>query len=744
MPKTDRPTTISVELVLSRLAPVKRRRDGGWSAKCPAHDGTGDHSLSVHEGRLKPVLLKCWAGCTYDAIVRALGLGTVAVPPTRAQPSPRQRTAGRTRPITLTALAQDKALPIPFLIALGVHDLPQRGVGIPYYDETRTPQHVKRRTALRATEGSYWPAGQPLMPYGLEDLAHAREVGSLVIPEGESDRWTLVYHGFPCLAIPGAAAVGCLTAAHVQGISRVYLIREPDAGGAQFVPGMINQLHALGWRGELRVVALTGAKDPNDLHRQNPKGFKAAFQTALDQATPEPSEPSPVAVDASRNGYYSGALDVETELANETAALQAEPPSDHYPCPDALWIGIYQQVAERLGKRSWEIWVGTTAALGAIAARQIDVKYHGALYGMVYLLLVKPTGLGKSECTNTCRGLLPHDYTVRDAVQSGPALAPILAEITRDTKDRVVQVHPRPAILVIEEWTALLHSAGIANSTLVDTINLLFHRRFPWNVSRSDRAGAGGDLVIKQPTLSICATTTVSLLTHSVNEGMIRSGFLNRHLVLPGTNDGWRFYHQEAAGIDFDHLAGLLDPLRHHDWPRQGSVWESYTTEARTRLVSWGEAILEPLMQSGSLDAEALKRLHVYAHIISLLYAWSARSPYIELAHVEAAIAVITISKAFLESLLNAPDDAQPPPIKRYEIALERKILALVQAEPGMIRREVVRKLAGRSAKSADINLLISQLVDLGRLQETRGESTGGRPPIYLSVVQKNLAKSTG
>jgi Protein of unknown function (DUF3987) len=386
-------------------------------------------------------------------------------------------------------------------------------------------------------------------------------------------------------------------------------------------------------------------------------------------------------------------------------------------CPDVLWRGRFADVAEALGKRSWEVWAGTFAALAAVAHRQVHLRYHGPLYGMAYVLLVKPTGLGKSECTHTCRALLPADYVIRDAVQSGPGLAPILAEIDRDKYGRARQVWPRPAILLIEEWTALLKNMGIQNSTLMDALNALFQRASAWNVSRSDRPGAGGDLVIPEPALSICATTTTSLLTQHVGEGLIRSGFLNRYLVLPGSGAPWRFYLPDAAGLDYDALAGRLDDLCNRRWVG-GNLWEAYTPEARARMVTWGEETLEPIMQSEAVEDEALKRLHVYAHLVALLYAWSEHEPRIERPHVEAAIAVITVACDFVRHLMRTPADVEPPAYTRYQIALEHKVLARLRATPGIPRRAVVMALAGRSAKSADINTLIDQLIKTGQVRE--------------------------
>lgn len=63
---------LELDQVLTRLRRVRGYR-GGWTACCPAHDDK-DPSLSIRfiNGR---VLLHCFAGCTVDQIVWALGFG---------------------------------------------------------------------------------------------------------------------------------------------------------------------------------------------------------------------------------------------------------------------------------------------------------------------------------------------------------------------------------------------------------------------------------------------------------------------------------------------------------------------------------------------------------------------------------------------------------------------------------------------------------------------------------------------
>jgi hypothetical protein len=51
---------------------VRSRGFDKWTAKCPAHPDKTP-SLSIMEGE-RGVLLKCWAGCTLEAIAAKLGL----------------------------------------------------------------------------------------------------------------------------------------------------------------------------------------------------------------------------------------------------------------------------------------------------------------------------------------------------------------------------------------------------------------------------------------------------------------------------------------------------------------------------------------------------------------------------------------------------------------------------------------------------------------------------------------------
>lgn len=244
----------------------------GYKARCPAHDDK-DPSLSVSTGDDGRILFKCHAGCTAKDICARIGVEISDL-----FPGDKKRET-----ISLDLLAGHKKLPASHLRALGLHDLDNGGVGIPYKDADGNTRAVKKRISLVAKTGSLWPKGAPLMAYGIDRLIVARELEYIVFVEGESDCWTLWYHGFPALGFPGADTVGkSLRAEHVDGIKKILFIKEPDKGGETFAAAIPRRLKEIGWNGELREISLDGAKDPSDMHTQDPANFKKRFDAALE------------------------------------------------------------------------------------------------------------------------------------------------------------------------------------------------------------------------------------------------------------------------------------------------------------------------------------------------------------------------------------------------------------------------------------------------------------------------------
>ncbi len=193
------------------------------------------------------------------------------------------RPNGNGRKLTLAALADAKRLPLSFLRELGLTDLPDGGVGIPYYGDTSEEIAVKRRTALKAKDGSWWPKGISLAVYGLWRLDRAYKAARVVLVEGESDCWALWHHGIPALGIPGASSAKVLEQIeHLTCIEKIYVHHEPDKGGETFVAGVLDRLARLGFKGRVFELRMPdGIKDPADLHVADPEKFKARLEEAI-------------------------------------------------------------------------------------------------------------------------------------------------------------------------------------------------------------------------------------------------------------------------------------------------------------------------------------------------------------------------------------------------------------------------------------------------------------------------------
>ncbi len=369
-----------IEYVLNHLRGVRPSLHG-WVACCPAH-ADREPSLSIGIGEGGQALLKCFAGCSLDAIVQAIGMTVADLfpgSPEAFSPDGQVSPAGTGRsPLSLLDLAQDKCLPWQFLFNLGVMDNDRGSIEIAYHltDGTLAPRH-RLRTALVAKDGSYWSKGNgEIVPYGLERLAEARTASYLVLVEGESDCWTLWYHHIPALGLPGAEMAGKLEESMLEGIEQLYVMQEPDAGGAAFVKQISHKLETWHWQGKASLVTLPGAKDPNALHQQDVQAFQHTFQQALAQAEPllffrsTPSAPTSPSAEQTQPTIFS-----LQEL------LSWELPPVRWAIPDILPEGLTLLAGKpKLGKSWLALSTALAIATGGVALGTQPVTRGEVLY----------------------------------------------------------------------------------------------------------------------------------------------------------------------------------------------------------------------------------------------------------------------------------------------------------------------------------------------------------------------------
>lgn len=203
--------------LVTRLQGVKSTPNG-YSARCPSHDDR-NNSLSIAEGDDGRILLKDFAGCTPEAIVKELGFtmadlfypnGSPSRKREKGVPPKSDATVQRVPGCTLAAYAEAKQLSVSFLQSLGLKDTQWNkipSIRIPYLNEDGVEKAVRHRTALCKEENGAdnrfrWKSGNKPQPYGLWRISSDKTY--LIVVEGESDCHTLWFHGLPALGVPGA------------------------------------------------------------------------------------------------------------------------------------------------------------------------------------------------------------------------------------------------------------------------------------------------------------------------------------------------------------------------------------------------------------------------------------------------------------------------------------------------------------------------------------------------------------
>ena len=424
-----------IESVLARLKGVRKALHG-WVACCPAHSDR-EPSLSIGLGDEGQVLLTCFAGCSLDSIVEAMGITVSDLFPAAPSASDSQPEQAQRNVLTLVDLASDKLLHWKYLLHLGVTEQRAGCLQIPYHlpDGTPAPRH-RLRTALVAKEGSHWSKGSgEIVPYGLERLEEARKAGYLVLVEGESDCWTLWYHHFPALGLPGVEMVRTLKEAYLAGIDKLYIVREPDAAGARFVQLMQQRLQSWKWPGKAYVVSLVDAKDPNELHKKNWKDFKTTFQQALDGAQPLVSahiQPAP-----SSSEYVPAPFTLQELLARQLPPVQ-------WAIPNILPEGLTLLAGKpKLGKS----WLALAMAL-AVASGGVALGTYPVTQGEVLYLALEDN---ERRLQSRAQQLLASMTTVPTSI-SFELRWPRLDQGGLTYLEEYLQTHPDVRLVVIDTW----------------------------------------------------------------------------------------------------------------------------------------------------------------------------------------------------------------------------------------------------------------------------------------------------
>ena len=224
--------------LLPLLQKVKAAGSGKWTARCPAHADTNP-SLSISLGRDGAILLKCFAGCTTEAIVAALGLKLADL---FDKPLPAQPYKPALPPVIETVYSYQDEL------------------GTELFQVVRLkPKDFRQR---RAVNGNYqWGIGDARrVLYHLPQVLSAEEVW---VVEGEKDADALASIGMTATTNPHGA--GKWLDAYTESLAGkdVVLCGDNDGPGKAHVRMVIESL--AGKVASLRLVELpTDCKDISD------------------------------------------------------------------------------------------------------------------------------------------------------------------------------------------------------------------------------------------------------------------------------------------------------------------------------------------------------------------------------------------------------------------------------------------------------------------------------------------------
>lgn len=243
---------------LGRLQRVKKQSgDNGWLASCPFHGEDKTPSLSVKEGSDGRILVNCFAGCSADDVLSAMGLDAAALFP-----------------------EHDKA---PARTVVATYDYRDEQGNLLFQKVRYSPKGFTQRVPDGKGGWTYGRQGARPILYKLYEF---QGKPSVLFVEGEKDvdaAWAL---GIPATCNPDgsgqwdASYPTLLTAA---GVLRVAVIPDHDAPGRAHALRVAAAFHAAGI--QVRLVELPGSGEHGDLSDYLARGGTKADLLAIVKAT---------------------------------------------------------------------------------------------------------------------------------------------------------------------------------------------------------------------------------------------------------------------------------------------------------------------------------------------------------------------------------------------------------------------------------------------------------------------------
>ena len=314
---------MSIDDFLAKLEGVTKTGAEQWTARCPAHnDNNASLSVSVKAGK---ILVHCFAGCSAEAVVTAMGLKMSDLMPDDGKGRRTRNSRRQVKPLPIEAeramggAAAQKRAPRDYGKLVKAYDYVDADGKILYRVERRVKADGKKTFIQKHPDKSSkygWSygvasAGIATVPYRLPSvIKRAQEHKSIIICEGEKDVETIEQTlGVVATCNPaGAGKWQCGWGKYFEGAPVVLIIADKDpvmVDGKVHAPGqrhacdVEHKLVADGYKGIVKKIVMPDVgkhhvKDYTDwVEARRADGLavdRAAFQEVITTAGEWPRE----------------------------------------------------------------------------------------------------------------------------------------------------------------------------------------------------------------------------------------------------------------------------------------------------------------------------------------------------------------------------------------------------------------------------------------------------------------------
>ncbi len=377
-----------------------------------------------------------------------------------------------------------------------------------------------------------------------------------------------------------------------------------------------------------------------------------------------------------RNKAANGAA---TDPEEEEQAETEDGDSSLLVFPDLAWrgaFGAYRAAMQGTTEASDVFHFGALWAAAAVRLRRrVYLPYGMNLYPNVNLILYGPTGDRKTTAARGAIHVLEAAPAVKvlQGIGSGEGVADWLG-----TTEAGAQ--PPSHFLFLEELSELLTRGKWDGATLLPFLMRVFDCP-----ARYEIIYRKNPIVLENPTLSSLSCTTPEVFWQYTRELDIRSGWVNRQLMLTGPRKAPIPLPAKPDLIQWGKVRAALARLDR--LPEQEARLSSHAVELwKEFYAAWGQTTLE------SLVAAATERTPAYALKLALVYAALEETlPVIEEEQLTAAIAVARYGVQCAARLLNQQQQVSTQ--GRCEEAIRRSLRDAIRP---LSRRVLWQRVGGR------------------------------------------------